>query len=1455
MHLNLTVVDPARGEAVDVLLDADGDAPIGAVHARLRSLLGRPAADAGSERGRLYAAGLALDPDQSLRESPLREAALLGLDVPVGSPDAEPEGLIELRVAGGPGAGRVHRLDLGEHDAGAAAGCAVRLADPTLPERALRLRVLADGRCLVRPLPGASAQLDRADLDGEREWPPAAQVALGRTLLQLALPAPPDAALQPSEDGGGLDYNRPPRLSPPQRRTRFHLPTPPGERERQPLPLLAALAPLLLAVGGVYVFHSYYFLLFAALSPVTIVASFVSDRRRGRASARRQRAEYAERRARIEAEAGAALRQEEADRRAGCPDPAEVLLTAVGPRRRLWERRRRDGDFLVVRVGTADQASGVVLQDDTRDEHRRQFARDAADVPVAVPLTDHGVLGIAGSPEAVAAAGRWIVAQAAVLHSPADLQICLLTGAGGERTWDWVRWLPHLRPPAGLDTLALVGSDADSIGRRVAELTALVAARAAAAGAPRGPVPGEPSFLVVLDGARRLRSLPGVVQILRDGPAAGVYAVCLDAEERLLPEECQAVVVEEAGLLRVQREGTAAVTGVRPDGVDLPWCRVVARALGPIRDVGGDEEASGLPASCRLLDLLDLDTPDPDAIAARWLLGGRSTRAVVGVSIDGPMAIDLVRDGPHGLVAGTTGAGKSELLQTLVASLAVANRPDAMNFVLVDYKGGSAFKDCVHLPHTVGMVTDLDAHLVERALRSLSAELRRRERVLAAAGVKDAEDYVALLGREPERPPLPRLLIVIDEFASLARELPDFITGLVNIAQRGRSLGIHLILATQRPAGVVSAEIRANTNLRIAMRMTDAAESRDVLDAPDAARIGRSTPGRAYVRLGPASLLPFQAARVGGPRRDPRRHEVAEPWATEIVWSDLGRPAPERPGRTQADEAGETDLSAVVAAVRAAAERHGVAAQPAPWLAPLPAALVLDDLPAPGPAAGAALPPVPYGLADLPAEQAQRPVVVDLATLGHLHVIGSPRGGRSQTLRTIAGALARAHSCADLHLYGIDCGNGALHALADLPHCGAVVGHTEVERLVRLLARLLGELTRRQALLAAHGVADLTELRATSAPNERPPHVVLLVDRWEVFDRAFGEYDGGSLVEAVLRLFREGAGAGLHVVAAGDRVLLSTRFSPATDDKLVLRLNDRADYGMAGIPTRQVPGELPSGRALRVADGAEVQVALLAPDASGAGQGAALRRIAGEAAARDAGVGAWGRPFRVDQLPDRLTFAEAWAYPRSEQAALWAMVGVGGDELAAMGADLASAPTFVVAGPTRSGRSTVLLTMARSLLAGGARLTIVAPRTSPLRDLEGEAGVVRVHRDPELAPEDLRTTLAEMGRPGVVLIDDAELLKDTRAGADLSQLARAAAGPGLGLVLAGEADVLNAAFVTWIAEARHNRRGALLSPQGLADGDLIGVRVPRSLLGGAVEPGRALVHFGDGRLVTLRVPS
>ncbi|CAM5473181.1 Cell division protein FtsK OS=Streptomyces tendae OX=1932 GN=F3L20_02660 PE=4 SV=1 [Streptomyces tendae] len=883
--------------------------------------------------------------------------------------------------------------------------------------------------------------------------------------------------------------------------------------------------------------------------------------------------------------------------------------------------------------------------------------------------------------------------------------------------------------------------------------------------------------------------------------------------------------------------------------------------MSALRDISGETEDSALPGASRLLDVLQLEPPTADAIGARWRMGGQSTMAVIGESYDGPFGIDMRKDGPHGLIAGTTGSGKSELLQTIVAALAVANTPENMTFVLVDYKGGSAFKDCVKLPHTVGMVTDLDAHLVERALESLGAELKRREHILAAADAKDIEDYQDLVRRDPSHAPVPRLLIVIDEFASMVRDLPDFVTGLVNIAQRGRSLGIHLLLATQRPSGVVSPEIRANTNLRIALRVTDGGESSDVIDSPEAGHISKNTPGRAYVRLGHSSLVPFQSGRVGGRRPGAADPAALAPWVGPLGWEDLGRAALTKPKTESREDDEITDLKVLVDAVREANRSMGIPAQHSPWLPALDEKLLLDEIEVPA-LAGAVpgkLPPAPYGIEDLPSDQARRPVVVDFASFGHLMIGGAPRSGRSQVLRTIAGSLARTHSTADVHLYGIDCGNGALNALTRLPHCGAVVGRNQTERVVRLVNRLKGELSRRQDLLADAGFADIGEQRASVAEDERLPHIVVLLDRWEGWVPTLGEVDHGSLTDELQTMMREGASVGIHLVLTGDRTLLVGRIATLTEDKYGLRLADRSDFASLGIPTRKVPEEIPPGRAFRNESGTETQFALLSEDTTGQGQAAAISAIGEAAAARDADVPRARRPFRVDSLPSRISFPEAWEMrdPEASRSKLWALIGIGGDEIVGFGPDLADGvPSFVIAGPAKSGRSTVLMNVAQSLLAQGTRLVVAAPRQSPVRQLEGTEGVLKVFTGDDIDEDEFEELIdgASPEEPIAVLVDDGEILEDCDAESQMKKIVSRGAERGLALVIAGDEEDVCSGFSGWQVDAKKARRGILLSPQESSSGDLIGLRVSRQMVGGQVTPGKGMLHLGDGELRTVVVP-
>ncbi|MFJ6798514.1 FtsK/SpoIIIE domain-containing protein [Streptomyces sp. NPDC091268] len=1402
----------------------------------------------------------------------LRDGMRISVDDAVGPflRRGEPAGQYELRVAGGPAAGRVVRLGVGAATIGSAPTCTLAVPDGSLPPVAARVAIDLKGNATLQVQPGAAVLLDGEDVTGERAWPLGTFARAGESLLVLDRVGEPDAHLSATGEGG-LAYNRPPRLSPLRPTPRLVVPVLPSKSERARFQLIAAFTPMLFGLVMYAVTKQIYMLLFCAMTPMMMIGQWISDNREGKKKNKTSVKQYKKDLAAYEAELDRLGKQDQVLRRADSPDPAEILLFATGPRRRLWERRITDVDAMQLRIGVGSLPAAIdlTMARGGYDEDRPE-APLVADVPVTLPFAELGVVGVAGDRPRALASARWLAVQAAVLHSPRDLSLVVLSSvreAGAD--WAWAHWLPHTTPQQGQDCVALVGSDPESVTRRVNELLGELARRKSARenhNSLAGGMTPDPYVLLVLDGARLLRRMPGVPQLLQEGPQYGIFALCVDEDERVLPEECSAALSwghESATRVRVHGGGLESLGEVLADQVGPEWCELLARSLAPVRDVSRDDAGSALPTAARLLNLLGMPDPTGADIERIWRAGGSTTSAPIGVAADGTFTLDIRRDGPHALVAGTTGAGKSELLQTIIASLAVANRPDALNFVLIDYKGGSAFMDCARLPHTVGMVSDLDAHLTERALASLAAELHHRETILFEAGTKDIEDYNDTRRLRPELEPMPRLVLVIDEFASLVAELPDFIAGLVDIARRGRSLGVHLVLATQRPAGVVSADIRANTNLRIALRVTDGTESSDVIDAPDAGAIAKSTPGRAFVRSGAQSLVGVQSARIGG-RRPATGNSGPKANLVPLTWASYSRPLP-RVAEADDDGTMVTDLAVLVDAVRDGSAAMGFPAPRSPWLPPLPERVTLADLPGTAGAAGhgpagaaghggaagavghADVPPIGYALTDLPAQQSRAAFALDLVGGEHTMLAGGARSGRSTALRTLAGALARGSAPGDVHLYGIDCGSNALLPLVRLPHVGAVVNRDEPDRVRRLIDRLLQEISRRQQLLAMEGASSAAEQRASAAPEDRLPWMVLLLDSWEGFVSAFEGYNYGQLIEMVQRIFREGSAVGLKVVMTADRSGLSGMVASAFADRLILRFADPNDYSMAGIQPREVPKNMGPGRALRITDTGidETQIALLDPDPSGQAQVRMLREIAEEAQARYGRIPVGRRPMRVDALPPRITAAQALALDPDFTApsALWALLAVGGDELAPLGIDLEeSGPGFVIAGPPKSGRSTALVCAAESLLAAGTPVILITPRRSPVRDLEGRPGILGV-LNAESREDDLADLVEKAeGRPYAVIADDAELLYDTRLDEALEALLRKGADGGIGLLAAGTTDSLGSQYRGFVTAARKSRNGLLLSPQSSQDGELFGIRLPSNA--GAGPTGSGLLVTG-----------
>ncbi|MBT1174495.1 cell division protein FtsK [Bifidobacterium sp. LC6] len=1496
----VTVHDATAGTRFTAYLEASDTTPLSSIMPSLSNITGA--------QGELETLGIAVDgktvtPDTTVGQCELHEGSwlsLMGRGAKVMNPYANTDnndGFVQLRFVSGVNAGAIYDVSQGTMSISS-------LLDPekNSMNADFMLDVGADGD--VRMIPHVSEGKykkrehwysrrkreihSNVFINGKEAIEPVTlkndtEVVLPECIVEVTHGRETSVPVDTHESEGHWLFARPPKIREVVKQRKFVLPVEPTKPEKMPIPLMASLLPLVMAVGMCVLLKSYTYLMFGLMSPVMMIGSYVSGNHAGKKRYKKQMKRFHENSKRIRAEASKAVDAEEAQSRLEYPDPTQVLDICARHTKRLWNRRSTDESWLRLRVGAGTVDSHITLEDPQKMEFERIEHWRLRNFPVTVSLPEAGCVGCTGNAEVLYPVVSWMTAQMAALHSTRDLALYLLTPRMNDHNhksdfsgidWSFAQWFPQFTPHSGQNTLRTMAVTADDLALRISELVAVLDERASEKKRQSVKHWVGSAVVVIMERAHVLRSMPGVIRLLQEGPALGMYSLCIDTDERMLPEECQTVITATDSNLRVESNIADDVFDIMPDLVSSDWLGAVGGALAPIEDGSPSEGQTGIPDQSRLLDLLNL-TPTPDQIEARWAMYPRSTSCLIGESVDGPFGLDIAKDGPHGLIGGTTGSGKSELLQSLVASLAVANTPQALNFVLVDYKGGAAFKDCVKLPHTVGMVTDLDNHLVSRALTSLGAELNYREHLLAKAGAKDLEDYIDMREAKPSLPEIPRLLIVIDEFASLARELPDFVTGLVNIAQRGRSLGIHLLLATQRPGGVVSPEIRANTNLRIALRMTDASESQDVIDAKDAALISKSTPGRAVVRLGSSSLIPFQSARVGGRYINPATAKNAgrsqAPFIRSLAFSQLGEPAPQRPrAKKDKGDVNVTDLKVLVDAINKVAERERIPKQRQPWLPALPEQLDLQRLQAavqsgqsseqPGQSAGHVV--IPFALGDYPQQQQQQAVTIDASSFGNMFIVGTSRSGKSTALRTIAYAGSVAYSPRKLHIYCIDGGNGAISPLSALPNVGAVALRSETQKIERLIGKLEAEAKHRSSMLSKDGFSSIDEYNGSESAqqNGELPHILVMLDSWDGFNSFFQGYDGGSLIERLQILMREGPSSGIHFIVTGDHLLLAGRMAVLSDSKVLLRLVDPSDYTEVGMSSRDVPENIPDGRGYRSEDGAEIQVAQIRQGLSGQAESELIRATGAELkAGRDHDLPRAVMPFRVEQLPQELSLEQVHECIREygdeflpEHGNKYRIpLGIGGEDNEPILFDPGEAPMLPIYGTQQSGKTSMLVTIVNGALLGGYHVVIVAPKNNDLRKFEGASGVDQVITEPSDVTEDLLSSHADDSHM-LFVFDDCQLLKDIPASDWLQSQIGVIEGTGAGFVFAGDIAEFPTGFGNWGSKIKTLRQGVMLKPDEVIYQDLINIRLRRADLSADMPAGRGFIHLG-GLSVTMQV--
>ena len=1174
------------------------------------------------------------------------------------------------------------------------------------------------------------------------------------------------------------------------------------------------------------------------------------------------------------------------------PDPRALWSIALGYR--LWERRPAQDDFGEVRLGLGTQRSATkLLPPDTKPVEDleplaahalRRFLRaysTLSDTPIAVYLRGFGQIQFAGDDKAVLDLVRALLGQLVTAHAPGDVRIALCAAEDRVERWDWLKWLPHNQDPESRDAAGARRLVADG----VAEIELLLGGPAFT-GRPRfeadTPITAsEPYVVLLLDGV----AVPSDHRVADEGYR---NAVVLDVSGSLpwqqrpgaLFLEVEPETVSTVSFDRLGRPQSRPLCA--PDALGEAAAAALARTMARYRvgEVTEDDEPMAADYDLAgLLGLGDVAHFDPRQYRRERMTAKRRLRVPIGIAGNGtPLELDIKEAaedgmGPHGLCVGATGSGKSELLRTLVLALATTHSSEELNFVLVDFKGGATFLGLDGLTHVSAVITNLadELPLVDRMRDALNGELVRRQELLRTAGnFASLRDYTQ--AREKNRdmkhgelPPVPTLFVVIDEFSELLSARPEFIDLFVMIGRLGRSLGVHLLLASQRLEEGKLRGLDTHLSYRIGLRTFSAAESRVVLGVPDAYELPPQ-PGSGYLKFDVGPMTRFKAAYVSGPASTgpvtaPQRRVKPEivPYGPGYVRPDPDAAPP--PRLEPRAESVDSLLDVVVAQLAG----HGAPAHQI-WLPPLDVPPTLDQL----------LPPLAItqrygctveseewrgrlravtGIVDRPFDQRSDPMWADLsAAAGHAAVVGAPQSGKSTMLRTLICSLALLHTPREVQFYCLDFGGGSRSGLATLPHAGGVASRLDPTRVRRTVAEVQSLLARREKEFADQGIESIAAYRRMQASGEVAGDgygdVFLVVDGWLTLRQDFEQ-----LEQAISAVAARGLGYGVHVLASAGKW---SEFRPALRDLFGTRLELRLGDPYESEIDRRLAASVPEGSPGRgiTREGLHFLTALpridSQPNADSLADG--VRKLA------EAVAVAWpGEPApRVRLLPEVLPMR---ALPGVTQTGTRIPIGIDESTLAPVQLDFGADAHFLVFGDTECGKSNLLRLIAESVveryLPDQARLIFIDYRRSLLDSAETEhrigyaassaaAGpLINDVREalaqrlppPDLTPAQLRSRSWWEGSDLFLLVDDYDLVAGvTNPLLPIADLIPQARDIGLHLIVARSAGGAGRAmFDPVIQRIREMGSPGLIMSGSRDEGSLLGSVRPQ-----AQPPGRGV---------------
>lgn len=1479
MKIKLTLRGRSR-EDIDLLVTTDATATVGDVAAVLAAAGPEgagPAVDPESVTlrildplgGRVVSV---LPPSAFVTETALHSGSLIDIASTDGAVSmGEVAG--ELRILAGPDAGMRVPLSFGGTIIGRSAACSITLADPRVSKKHARITI--GSSIEIRDLNSANGVIVGDQRVQKTTVKPDDVITLGSTQIQLIQTRQPESVGESTD----IAFTRPPQVLPRVGIRRFKLPDLPEHPEPARFPVIALLMPLVMGAVMFAVTRQIYSVLFVALSPLMMIGSSWDQKRQNKKALEKARLHFDQALTAIREEVQVHQNADREARHSQFPPIEQVIAGALRRDGSLWLRRPEHPEFLKLRLGIGTDLSTIEFEDQGNRkglpdclERVRQLRAEfstISDVPVVTDLRAAGSLGLCGAVNWLEQVQMAIGAQIAVEYSPAEVITTCMTSSSRVTSWEWLEWLPHSASPhSPLGSTIHLAADSPSCAALLEALEGLLDSRTKQAKGNASDTPSRapresgtpidsaisypntvPAVIVFVDDPSTDRAR--LNRIAELGPDHGIYFVWSSINFAELPAACRSfVAIDERTASIGDVSGSRVLSGIAVDRVGRDDIIRLARSLAPVIDAGVPvDDDSDLPGSISYVTLTGKELADnPEAVIEHWHASNSiidrspgaavqtvpemSMAALVGMGAGAPLYLDLRTQGPHALVGGTTGAGKSEFLQAWVLGMAQALSPDRLSFLFVDYKGGSAFGQCTELPHFVGLVTDLSPFLVRRALTSLRAELTYREKLLNAKGAKDLVTLEKT--GDPDCPP--SLVIVVDEFAALVSEVPEFVDGVVDVAQRGRSLGLHLILATQRPSGVIKDNLRANTNLRVALRMADTDDSQDVLGDAMAAHFPQSAPGRAAAKTGPGRISVFQSGYPGA-------KTVEDVKTVSVDVEQLGFGLPHRwhtPKLPQPGDNVATDIQRVVATLKKAATMAGIPTPRKPWLSELAPTYDITGL------YQRKDTELVLGVVDVPSEQKQVPEYFLPDKEGNIAYYGASGSGKTQALRSLAVAAAITPRSGPVEVYGLDFAGGGLDMIKVMPHVGDVVPGDDEERVTRLISFIGSIVDSRASKYSQVRASDLTFYRKISGEHNEP-RILLLVDGIGAFSE---EYQSTAAKARLWTCFQQilldGRAVGVHVAVTADRTqAIPTSLASNFQRKIILRMTDEDSYLNLGLPKDVLDPTSPPGRAMQVGNPNVLQLAVLGDNVNPLAQARKMEEIASIGALRDR-----VRPAPIKSLP---TLVPATSIPASVSG--YPVIGLEADSLTPL--TFRPIGTLGVGGGPQTGRSNALAWLVHTLKT-------TYPYT---RFLHASSGRSALAEDPvwestargadavaELltASEPFFQAHAPEDAPGVILV--VEGLGDfTYGSADQPIQNAIIAAKQNGHLIITEADLPGWSRSGSLGQLMRGGRAGLVLCPSLGDGDgVVGTSVP-GLPSREMTPGRGF-FTQNGKVWKVQVP-